>query len=151
MAQPSRIYLDACAINRLTDDLGQARVRAEAEAVEAILALNAFGVIRWTASAVLEAELGHNPHTEQRARALGLLSQAPAYIWPDESTYVRAYRLAEQGFGLFDALHLACAEEAAADFFLSTDDRLLRKAARGVGKLQIQSMNPVDWIKEIRR
>lgn len=32
-----RIYLDACCLNRLTDDQTQRRVRQEAEAVEQIL------------------------------------------------------------------------------------------------------------------
>jgi predicted nucleic acid-binding protein len=32
------------------------------------------------------------------------------------------------GFKLYDALHLAFAQSASVDIFLTTDDRLLRKA-----------------------
>ena len=34
-----RVYLDACCLNRLTDDQSQARIRDEAAAVENILRL----------------------------------------------------------------------------------------------------------------
>ena len=34
-----RVYLDACCLNRLTDDQSQARIHNEAEAVEGVLRL----------------------------------------------------------------------------------------------------------------
>jgi predicted nucleic acid-binding protein len=151
MVRNLRAYLDACALNRLFDDNAQSRVRLEAEATEIILALNSLGAIKWIASSALRAELDRNERAEQRARALDLLSQAQEYIRPDRHCYERAAKLIEAGYGVYDALHLACAERAAANVFLTTDDRLLRKAAKGLGNLRIRTMNPVDWIKEIRR
>jgi predicted nucleic acid-binding protein len=46
---------------------------------------------------------------------------------------IRGRSLHDLGYGLFDALHLACAKEAAVDALLTTDDRFLRKALRGIG------------------
>jgi len=45
-----KIYLDACCLNRLTDDQAQLRIRREAEAVEQILRRMRDGEIRWIAS-----------------------------------------------------------------------------------------------------
>jgi hypothetical protein len=41
-------------------------------------------------------------------------------------------------FMVFDALHLTCAESGGADVFLTTDDRLRRRAARLVDVLQVR-------------
>ncbi len=47
-----------------------------------------------------------------------------------------------------DAVHIACAEEAQVDVFLTTDDRLIRKAQR-LGKiLRVRLANPVEWLME---
>ena len=56
-----RLYLDACCLNRLTDDQSQARIREEAEAVEQILRLIREGGATWVSSTVLEVEIGRNP------------------------------------------------------------------------------------------
>nr|WP_275072578.1 hypothetical protein [Petrachloros mirabilis] len=34
------------------------------------------------------------------------------------------------GFGLYDSFHIACAEAIQASILLTTDDRLLKRAAR---------------------
>ena len=40
-----RVYLDACALNRLSDDQSQPRIRAESEAVQQILSLRMLGKV----------------------------------------------------------------------------------------------------------
>ena len=57
----AKIYLDACALNRLTDDQSQPRTRSEAEAVEKVLYLVWKGEAEWMASIVLEAEIRRIP------------------------------------------------------------------------------------------
>ncbi len=49
----------------------------------------------------------------------------------------------------FDAVHLACAESGNADVFLSTDDRLLKRAKRLSKKIRVKVMNPLDWLQEM--
>lgn len=51
------IYLDACALNRLFDDRTQARVRAEAEAMEAFFGLLQSTPVVWAAGETLEEEI----------------------------------------------------------------------------------------------
>ncbi|MEH1827566.1 MAG: PIN domain-containing protein [Nostoc sp.] len=47
-----------------------------------------------------------------------------------EQVKSRARELNELGFKNYDALHIACAEVGNADILLTTDDRMLRLAAR---------------------
>jgi predicted nucleic acid-binding protein len=49
------------------------------------------------------------------------------------------------GFKTKDALHLACAQGGGCEYFLSTDDRLLRCGSRLTG---IKVVNPVVFVKE---
>jgi predicted nucleic acid-binding protein len=55
------------------------------------------------------------------------------------------------GYGAFDALHLACAEQAAVDVLLTTDDRFIKQVGRRLGKPTIRVLNPVNWVQEMRR
>lgn len=56
--------------------------------------------------------------------------------------------LEQIGFQSFDALHIACAEKGEAAVFLTTDDSLLRKAAKNKGILKVKVENPVKWLME---
>jgi predicted nucleic acid-binding protein len=140
-----RIYFDACTLNRLTDDQRQPRILAEAEAVEQVLDLVTAGKGFWIASSALRAELERNPNEAKRAVSLVLLTFASEFIEPNEATFQRASALAAEGFGSFDALHLALAEQAQADCLLTTDDRFLALAARAHANLLPSVLNPVDW------
>ena len=55
------------------------------------------------------------------------------------------------GFQEFDALHMACAEIGEADLFLTTDDRLLRRAKRYHEQLQVRVENPYTWFQELAK
>jgi hypothetical protein len=52
-----KIYLDTCALNRLTDDQTQPRILAEAKALERILDMVSSGKVRWISSSAVRAEL----------------------------------------------------------------------------------------------
>jgi uncharacterized protein with PIN domain len=55
-------------------------------------------------------------------------------------------RTAKLGFSGYDATHIASAERSRADIFLSTDDRLLRKAQRNIRAINVAIDNPVQWL-----
>src|SRR5207249_7378087 len=71
-----RIYLDACCLNRLTDDQSRVRIRKEAEAVEQILRLARAKAIEWLSSDGLRTEVANNPDVERKDEAEVLLSLA---------------------------------------------------------------------------
>lgn len=56
--------------------------------------------------------------------------------------------LVKLGFKSFDALHLAYAESAIVDVFLTTDDRLLNKATLNQSILKLSVKNPISWLME---
>jgi len=142
-----KIYFDACAINRITDDQSQQRIREEAEAVEHLLDLVAAGSINWIGSPLLTFELGQNPKLQQRQDSLLLLSLVGEAFQPTSSTRTRANLLAREGYGAEDAFHLAIAEQANADWLVTVDDRFLKRAAKRPGNPWPTVINPIDLMK----
>jgi predicted nucleic acid-binding protein len=67
----------------------------------------------------------------------------------DERIDQRSQVLENLGLGLYDAFHIACAEFAEADILLTTDDRLLKRAARHTVQIQVKLSNPVTWLINI--
>jgi predicted nucleic acid-binding protein len=145
-----RIYLDACCLNRLTDDQSQLRIAEEAEAVEQILRLLRAKTLEWLSSTALKAETSNNPDAERRYEVEVLLSLATDTIPLDSQIIQRAMELEAVGYGAFDALHLASAEAGIAEVLLTTDDRFIKRAARAVGSPRVRVLNPVEWLREQR-
>ena len=143
----TRIYLDACCLNRLTDDQAQHRIREEAEAVELILRRMHSGEVQWISSEALTDEISRNPNLERRLGNAALLKLANQTIEVDQKTAGRAKDLEAAGYGAFDALHLACAEAAQVEALLTTDDGFVRKASRRDGNPRVPVRNPVSWSK----
>lgn len=137
MPRIPRIYLDACALIRLFDDTCQARVRAESHAVEEFFTRVFQGTVGWMVSEVLEAEVLSNPYSDSRPEVLGLLAASTERIILADAAFQRAEVLEKLGYGAFDALHPACAEQAQVDALLTTDDRFIRRVKRGLGNSAI--------------
>lgn len=142
------IYLDACCLNRPFDDQRQPRIRLEAEAVLLILQRVAAGGVQWLGSSVLEFEIGRMSDLERLRRVRQMLTDVSRRVQVEEEDIARGEELEALGFSDFDALHLACAERGGAEVFLSTDDKLLRRAERHAGQLRIRAMSPVNWISQ---
>jgi len=145
-----RIYFDACCVNRLTDDQTQERILREAEAIEKLIGFATAESNTWVGSAVLEAEIARNPDVGRREDAQVLLAFAKQVVKPDRGIVIRGRELSEMGFSEFDALHLACAEAGRADVFLTTDDRLIRRANRWANRLAVRVLNPVSFLGEVK-
>jgi predicted nucleic acid-binding protein len=144
-----RIYLDVCCLNRPFDDQRQDRIRLEAEAVLLILGRCEARAWQWLSSAVVEEEVNNTPSSERRSRVRNMLSGAHSMIALTATAVTRAQELKAMGFRTYDALHLACAEQATVDVFLTTDDRVLRLATRHTVQLQVRVANPLDWLLEV--
>ena len=142
------IYLDACCLSRLTDDQTQRRIREEAEAIERILAQTQAGVWAMISSEALAEEVSRIRSAKRRIAVEALLSLATRSVELNAGVRARAREVAASGYGPFDALHLAAAEEAFADVLLSTDDRFVSLARRGVAGPRIAVRNPLSWLEE---
>jgi len=145
----TKIYLDTCCLNRPFDDQTQERVRLESEAVLAILSRIEKDEWDWIGSEVLSDEIEQIPDLQKLSRAKLLSGFIQQKVEIGEVETERAKELHKEGFQVFDALHIACAESAKVDAFLSTDDRLLKLAKRLSNKLRVRVENPLLWVEEM--
>ena len=139
-----RVYLDCCCFNRHFDNLSQVRVRLEAEAVEWVLEESVTGRFTLVTSDYVITELLRNPDAVKRSQALAATQYSQMHVPATAFILARATQIEELGIGAFDALHVAAAEAARCDYFLTTDDRLLKKSLRHHGKLMVTVLNPLD-------
>jgi predicted nucleic acid-binding protein len=145
----STIYLDVCCLNRPFDDQTQARIHLEAEAILVILNQCQAGHLTWISSDVVTLEIERTPDPERRRRVGLLAASADRMVRVGASEREHALRFEAWGILAFDALHLACAECAGADVFLTTDDALLRKCHTMNAQLRTHVENPLAWLSEV--
>ena len=149
MTKNYRIYLDVCCLNRPLDDSSQERIRLEAEAV--LLIYRKCRIEDWTliSSEAIEAEVAQTPNKTRSEQIVLALTIAKQKVVLNQTIRLRATEFVQLGFKPFDALHIASAEAGDADVMLTTDDRLLRKAAQYHDRLNVLVNNPAIWLTEI--
>lgn len=142
-----KIYLDVCCLCRPMDEQSQAEVHLESEAV--ITILNRCQKEEWelVGSEIIDMEISRIPDEYKRNVVTILSRLAKTKILTDVDVEKRAVELQSTGFKLFDALHLACAEKGKADIFLTTDEKLFKKAGRS-DIIKVKVENPVTWLME---
>ena len=86
---------------------------------------------------------------ERQRKVAVLAALAFNKVMVDDKIKQRAEEITRIGFKPLDALYLACAEAAQADVLLTTDDRLLSKAKKNQGKINVIVENPVSWLMEV--
>ena len=144
-----KIYLNVSCLNRPFDDQEQARIRLEAAAVGMILERVDEGQWVHVSSEMAQIESEANPDPSRRARAKLLLPEAGNLVMLTAALFARGAELEMLGFKPADALHVATAEEAAADVLLSCDDRFCRTAERHAKELRVAVRNPLSWLDEV--
>jgi predicted nucleic acid-binding protein len=136
------VYLDICALKRPFDDGRQERIRREAEAVARIFEQVENGSVQLVASPAHRFENDRNPREDRRLATDLWLQKATHTVETTPAIDERVRLLAGLGFGPLDALHLAFAEQAEARWFVTTDDRLLRKALEQRDDMQVEVVRP---------
>ena len=144
-----RVYFDVCCLNRPFDDQRQERVRLETEALLIAFDRCTSGVWHWVSSGQVDLEIRRTPDRERRERLQLAASNANEVVAVEPPHFDRAAALVAMGFRAADALHLACAEAAGADVFLTTDDQLLRRSVRLATHLTVRVANPLQWVGEV--
>jgi predicted nucleic acid-binding protein len=143
-----KIYLDVCCLNRPFDDQTQERVHLETEAIEFILLRFEKGDWRWVGSEAVVYEVNHLTNMDRRFNIFRLMSLIQESRSVNGRNIARSDQLIDLGFKALDALHVACAEDAKADVFLTTDDRLQKTAMRNAKILKVRVANPLTWLEE---
>ncbi len=141
-----KIYLDNCCFNRPFDDQSQLRIRLEAEAklkIQEDIRSNIHELI-W--SYLLDYENSRNPFRERKEQIAQWNKYALVDVEECEEVINIAVKLEVIGIKELDSLHIACAMTAKADYFLTTDDGILRKALKVEG---VKVTDPIGFIKEV--
>jgi len=143
-----KIYLDSCSLQRPLDTKDQVRIAIEAEAILTILTLCESGTYELVSSEALIFEAQQIPNIPRQEYAFEVLSKTKIFIRINDEIEKRAQELTEIGIGPLDALHLASAEQARADYFCTCDDKFLKKA-RSIRDLKTKIVSPIELIEEI--
>jgi predicted nucleic acid-binding protein len=144
-----RIYFDMCSLQRPLDDKSQLRVLVEAQAVLGVLALCESGKADLIASDALVFENDANPDAVRRDFATQAIAKATQFVTTDDSLKARAQTFIDDGIKPLDALHLASAVEAQADYFCTCDDRLAKRA-RSLNVAPTQIVSPLELVSELQ-
>jgi len=141
-----KIYLDNCCFNRPFDDQSQIRIRLESEAKLKIQEEVRSGRVQVVWSYILDYENNKNPYQERKVRIVGWKKYAIMDIQGNIKLIERAELLNQTGLQKIDSLHIACAIFAKCEYFLTTDDNILRRS-----KLidDINVNDPIGFIKEV--
>lgn len=142
-----KIYLDVCCLCRPLDDQSQAEVHLESEAVITILSYCQRGEWELAGSEIVDVEISKIPDAYKRNAASLFSRLAETKIMIEEDEVKRARELQLNGFKLFDAFHIACAEKGQADVLLTTDEQMFKKAEKS-DILKVKVKNPVGWLME---
>ena len=143
-----KIYLDTCSLQRPLDSKDQTRILLESEAVLVIITLCEMGTVDLISSEALLFENRRTTDTSRREFALEVLHKAQLFVEATSEVQNRAKEIAESGIMPLDALHLASAEEAQADYFCTCDDKLLRKA-RLLCEPRMKLVSPLQFLEGI--
>ena len=142
-----KIYLDNCCYNRPYDDQSQIRISLEAQAKIYIQTMIETGNFKLVSSYMLIYENSRNRiETKRKAIEQFIKDNTAIYIddsYSEEVEHV-AIEIQQTGVKSADAIHVACAILAKCDFFITTDDRLLKYKSD-----LISIVDPVEFIRKI--
>lgn len=141
-----KIYLDNCCFNRPYDDQTQERIYLESIAKMYIQQLIVDNKIEFVQSYILEYENSRNPYSLRKASISEFSYRCIEYIDKGKEKEIINQALEIMGTGIKekDSLHIACALYSACDYFITTDDRLMRYCTN---KIKIQE--PIQFIREM--
>lgn len=148
MKRQVKVYLDTSVYNRPFDDQSQTRIRLEAEAFLSIVEKAVSGAVTIVGSSTLLYENSRNPFAERKERVSSFLDMAAKVVKASEAVRKRAISLESLGIDPIDALHLACAEAGGAEYFVTCDDDILKRAKKNQAVLKVAVRSPLAFVLE---
>ncbi len=142
-----RIYLDNCCYNRPYDDQSQIRIYLETQAKLHIQELIKLRRVELVTSYMLEYENGKNRFMQKKRTIENFMNDNESYYVGnerDEMIAKMAEPIMQTGVKEKDAFHVACAIYAKCDYFITTDDRLLKFHTE-----QISLVTPGEFIRRM--
>ena len=140
-----RVYLDNCCYNRPFDPQTDLRIHLETVAKVRVQTLMKSGAVEYVWSDALDYELGQSPNFQDPDMIAPWKVSAVQMVSVDDALICRGEEIEKYGIKAMDALHLACAEAASCDWFLTTDKGITKKL-HVLGGMRIA--NPVEFVLE---
>ena len=140
-----RVYLDNCCYGRPYDDQANKRIISETQSILNIRKRIRNGDIELATSYILHYENNRKKNIDVRDKIAEFMSKNRSiHIGIDnvEKLTEMTAKIMKTGIKNNDAYHLASAILANCDYFLTTDDRLLKYQTN-----EIKLLNPVDFNK----
>ena len=141
IVNPSKIYLDNCCFNRPYDDQTKLKIELETKAklyIQNLIIQKEFVLV---ISYIFEMENNVNPFIFRKTAISDFFNRAEVNVVENDEIIQIANSIMKDGLKTKDALHLACAIFAKCDFFITTDDRLLKHKNK-----DIEILNPIYFI-----
>lgn len=142
-----RVYLDNCSYNRPYDDQSQMRIHLETQAKLHIQDMIRKEQIELVTSYILDFENSNNRSIQKKQTIEKFMKEyATLYVSnKNEKDIARiANTIMETGVKEKDAYHVACAVMAECNYFVTTDDRLLKYQTE-----KIELVTPGEFIRRM--
>jgi len=140
-----KLYLDNCCFNRPFDDQVQLKIYLETQAKLAVQEKILIGAYELVWSYILDYENAQHPVAEIRREIASWRKQTAIVMEESATVMQKAREVMQFNVDLKDALHVACALETKADYFITTDRKLLNKLAAIEA---FNAVNPIAFIEE---
>ncbi len=143
-----KVYLDNCCYNRPYDDQKQLRISLETQAKMAIQKAISKGEIELVTSVMLYYENGRNTNKKVERAVSDFMARYGSEYVPENIEEVWEIQAVIESAGLkaADAFHVACAVYSHCDYFITTDDRILKYRTDSV-----KIVDPIMFVTERRR
>lgn len=143
------IYIDNCVLNRPFDNQTQERIYIETQAFLILLKHVELGKIKFLNSFAIEYEISAISDIERESKIKEYLKAASNYIHYNEIIEKRAYEIKGFGFSAMDSVHIAVAEFAEVDYFVTCDDEILKLSEKFSKKLKVKIVSILKLVSEI--
>lgn len=137
-----KVYLDNCCFNRPFDDQSSLIIQMETEAKLDVQERIRSGEFELCWSFVLDYENGANPFEDVRNRISEWKKLSCDDCDLSDDITKKAKELMDIGLRQMDASHITCAIHLKADYFLTTDKKIINKPVK-----EITVINPIDFIR----
>lgn len=142
-----KIYLDNCCYNRPYDDQLQMRIHLDTEAKLHIQDMVKNNELELVTSYMLDYENAKNRFWHKRQAISEFMNENEAY-YVSQDRNEEAIQIAEEikktGVKNADALHVACAILAKSNYFITTDDRLLKYRSE-----KVEIVTPGEFVRRV--
>jgi len=140
------VYLDNCCYNRPFDEQNQMRIFLEAQAKMYIQDLIILGKLDLVYSYMSVYENNDNPYENRKNIIFDFFNNASLFVDFDiwEIIEKRAEIIMKSGIKNKDAIHISCALEAKCDYFITTDDKILKNYKEN----DIIICSPINFISD---